>query len=509
MSDSHCPADTVADGLFLHTDEASTRQYRHALESVAEVVTDSTRASDTVYSGADPAAVRASFDEVDCLPLEGSGLDEALETVRETVLSDAVRMSHPWYLAHLNCAPMVPAVAADTLVSTLNQSHAAWDLGPSVDVLEEAFVAEFADLLGLPDSAAGVFTSGGTQANFTALLLARGWYADEYLDTDVQTDGLPAEASAFRLLRSEIGHPTADEAAAKMGLGESATVTVPVDEAHRMDAAALAETVERLVAEGQRPFAVTATAGTTDYGSIDPLAEIADVADEYDLWFHVDAAYGGALAVSDRHREKLAGIERADSVAVDFHKFLFQPASCGIFLLREEDNYRYLGHEAAYLNPGRDSVPHRTEKSVQWTRRADVLKPFVTFQTVGREGMAALVDAVIELANRVDDLVAEDPAFDLISASEISTTVFRYCPQETPETVSHGVWADEINDAIRDAALADGRTLLARTQADGRTYLKFTLLNPCTSLDDVAAVLDLIREFGREIESDLSAGDIR
>jgi L-2,4-diaminobutyrate decarboxylase len=490
---------------FLGPEEGSVARYKFAMDLAEDAVVDAVT-EDGVYSGASPEAIRESFDDIDCIPDVGEGIADAVELTRDHVLSDAVRFHHPNYLAHLNGPPTTPALAADAMIAALNQNHASWDVGPSVDILEEAMIAELGDLFGYPESAAGVFTTGGTQANFVGIFLARGWYADEFLDTDVQAEGLPPEADEFRILRSEVGHPTTDEAAAKLGLGEEAVVAVPTDDRNRMDPDALEATVDRLESAGKRPIAVTATAGTTDFGSVDPLEEIAAVAADHDLWFHVDAAYGGALAVSDRHRGRLDGIERADSLAVDFHKFLFQPASCGAFLLRDESNYVYLGHEVAYLNPARDSVPHRTQKSFQWTRRADVLKPFVTFRTLGREGLAALVERVVDLTDAAADRIDDDPAFELVADPEISTVVFRYTPSTVPADASRTEWSNEVNDAIRDAALDDGRTLVARTQVDGETCLKFTLLNPTATVDDVDAVLDLLREFGERIERERTDG---
>jgi len=491
--------------LFLGPGDRGGNRFRAALDRAKEIVLETIDEDETPYSGTSCTEIRATFDEVECIPDKGQGLDAALDTAQKSVLEDAIRFHNPQYLAHLNSAPTIPGIAADVLISAMNQNHAAWDLGPSVDVLKEQMIAELAELFGYPDEAGGVFTSGGTQANFMGLFLARGWYADEYLDTDIQAEGLPSSASDLRILRSAVGHPTTDEAAAKLGLGEEAVVSVPTDDQYRMDPDALERTLADLKSKGRTPCAVVGTAGTTDFGSIDPLPEIADLADEHGLWFHVDAAYGGALAVSDRQRHKLNGIERADSFSIDFHKFLFQPVSCGAFLVRDAQNYRYMGHKAEYLNPERDTVPHRTEKSVQWTRRADVLKPFVTFRALGREGVGAMVDRVVELVDQTADCIADNSDFDLTTKSEISTVVFRYCPSPSPDGISDATWANEVNDQIRDVALHDGRTVIARTKVEGTTYLKFTVLDPRMTVDDVESVLRLIQTFGHRAEAQLEA----
>lgn len=494
-----------ADALFLDPDEQSVDRYEQAMQRAQAAVIEALVDRNDVYSGATPAELRRTFEDIEPMPDEGEGIEAAVETVCETVLKHAVRFHDPKYLAHLNCAPGIPGIAADAIVAAMNQNHASWDLGPSVDVLEEAMIDELRRRFGYPDGAAGVFTSGGTQANFMGMFLARGWYADEHFNVDVQSEGLPQAAENFRILRSAAGHPTIDEAAAKLGLGEQAVVDIPTDDQYRLDVEAAEAALEELEADGRHPIALAATAGTTDFGSIDPLSQLADLADEYDCWFHVDAAYGGALAMSDRHRGMLAGIERADSLTVDFHKFLFQPVSCGAFLVRDERTYQYIGHEAEYLNPERDSVPHRTEKSVQWSRRADVLKPFVTFRAVGREDIGAMIDRVVALVDRIARCVGDDPDFDLINESELTTVVFRYCPTQIPEEVPAVDWANRVNDRIREIALEKGETIVARTEHQGTTYLKFTILNPKTTVEDVETVLDLIREYGAQAERELAS----
>jgi L-2,4-diaminobutyrate decarboxylase len=291
-----------------------------------------------------------------------------------------------------------------------------------------------------------------------------------------------------------------------LGLGEDAVVSVPTDDAYRMDLEALDAELARLDEEGKRPFALVATAGTTDFGSIDPLSKLADRAAEHDLWFHVDAAYGGVLAVSDQHREKLAGVDRADSVSVDFHKLLYQPISCGAFLLRDERHYDLIDRNASYLNPERDEnagVSNLVGKSLATTRRFDALKPFVTFQTLGREGVAELVDYTLALADDVAELVERDPALELAADPTMNAVVFRYRPLQQHPDVDGGDWTDTVNRRIRDHLLERGMGVVARTEIEGDAYLKFTLLNPQTTVDDVADLLVSIKQYGAAIESEV------
>ncbi|NUC73842.1 aspartate aminotransferase family protein [Haloterrigena sp. SYSU A558-1] len=484
--------------------------YADAIDRARDVLLESFATAEGPYAGTDHGALRERLADLEVVPDDGSSIEDALETVADDVLADSVRVHDPGCVAHLHCPPTVPALAAELLLSGTNQSMDSFDQAPAASVLEERVVDACCDLFDYPTGADGVFTGGGTESNFLGLLLARDWYCERRFDRDVQTEGLGPEAvSDLRLLCSDAAHFTAEQAAHHLGLGEDAVVSVPTDGDRRIDLEALDATLERLEADGRHPFAIVATAGTTDFGSIDPLAALADRAADRDLWLHVDAAYGGACAISDRLRPKLEGIDRADSIAVDFHKLFYQPISCGAFLLRDGDRYRHLERNAAYLNPERDDaagVPNLVSKSTRTTRRFDALKPFVTFNALGRTGVADCVEYVCELADAVADEIRADPALELCCDPELSAVVFRYRPDDEsgsgPDSSSTAAAVDRVNRAIRDELLADGEAILARTEVDGTAALKLTLLNPRTTLSDLRGVLEAVVDRGEALETD-------
>ncbi|MBX0322489.1 aspartate aminotransferase family protein [Halomicroarcula sp. F13] len=470
---------------------------RRATEAVVETVAD----GDAPYTGRSPEALAEQFD-APVVPEGGVGLDAAIDEVAETVLAHSVATSNPRCSAHLQCPPMVPGLAAEAMLTAANQSLDSFDQAPAATVLEQRVVDALCGLFDLPSGADGVFTSGGTQSNFQGLLLARDRYCHRAFGRDVQAEGLPPEADSLRVVCSETAHFTVKQAAHHLGLGEDAVVTVPTDDGHQMDVAALDRTLADLTDRGRRPFALVGTAGTTDFGAVDPLDELVDRAAEHDLWFHVDAAYGGALALTDDHADRLSGIELADSVAVDFHKLFYQPISCGAFLLRDGENFRSMARNAAYLNPtahDEGGVPNLVAKSVQTTRRFDALKPYVAFRAVGRERFGTLVESTLELADDAAALLNDAEDFELLSDPTLNTVVFRYRPREGigDETVSR------LNAALRRRLLDDGRAVVARTTVDGVTSLKVTLLNPTATLDDVAAMLDVVRDCGRDALAEL------
>jgi L-2,4-diaminobutyrate decarboxylase len=329
-------------------------------------------------------------------------------------------------------------------------------------------------------------------------LLARDRYCDRHFDQSIQADGLSAAAQSLRVLCLAGAHFTGKQAAHHLGLGESAVVTVPTDEDGRIDSDALDVTLAALDGREAEPFALVGTVGTTDFGSVDPLAALADRAAERDLWFHADAAYGGALALSDKYDGLLEGIERADSVAVDFHKLFYQPISCGAFLLRDGDDFQWMARNAPYRNPEADEsagVPNLVGKSVQPTRRFDALKPYVAFRALGRTRLGALVERTLDLADGAAALVGAADDFELLHQPTLNTVVFRYRPRvETDDG-----FVSRLNATIRRELLRDGRAVVARTDVDGVTSLKLTLLNPTATLEDVAAILEAIRDYGATI----------
>jgi L-2,4-diaminobutyrate decarboxylase len=287
------------------------------------------------YSGASPDELAAIAAAVQPFPEEGVGLPAALDHLGRLGVRHAVDPGHPACAAHLHCQPLAAAVAAAGLAAATNQSLDSWDQAPLATHLERRLVAALAARAGFdPEVAGGVMTSGGTQSNLMGLAVARDAAAARS-GRDVAADGLGPDAGRYRILCSELAHFSIARAAAVLGLGGRAVQPVAVDGQRRLRPDELDRALHRMEAAGERPLALVATAGTTDFGSIDPLPALAERARERGLWLHVDAAWGGGLLFSDRHRGLLAGIEAADSVTVDFHKLLWQPAGCGAFLVRD------------------------------------------------------------------------------------------------------------------------------------------------------------------------------
>ncbi|TGA83716.1 pyridoxal phosphate-dependent decarboxylase family protein, partial [Streptomyces palmae] len=467
----------------------TAERYRRTVADGLALVADTVARVDRPFSGTTPDRLAPHISGID-LDAPLGDCAAALEELERVYLRDAVYFHHPRYLAHLNCPVVIPALLGEAVLSAINSSLDTWDQSAGGTLIERQLIDWTARRVGLGPTADGVFTSGGSQSNLHALLLAREeavLRARGAAPTDQEI--LPR----LRVLVSEAGHFSVRKSAKLLGLGPDAVIPVETDPQRRMRPAGLARELDRCRREGLVVMAVVGTAGTTDFGSIDPLPRIADLCAWAGTWFHVDAAYGCGLLASRTRRHLLEGIERADSVTVDFHKSFFQPVSSSALLVREAATLRHATYHADYLNPRRmaaQRIPNQVDKSLQTTRRFDALKLWLTLRVMGADAIGDLFDRVIDRAADAWRLVDADPRFEAVTRSPLSTLVFRYLPPDGPARAL----ADEANLYAREALAASGAGVVAGTTVDGVHHLKFTLLNPETSLEDIAEVLDLLAE---------------
>jgi L-2,4-diaminobutyrate decarboxylase len=356
-------------------------------------------------------------------------------------------------------------------------------------VIEACVVAEFS-ALAFGEPGAGSVTSGGTESNYFALLLARDAALSRVYAVDPAETGIPASAAGrLRILTSAVAHFSVARAAAQLGLGERAVVPVRVQEDHRIDAAALAQAARRIAADGDTLVAVVATAGTTDAGAIDPLAECADVARAHDAWFHVDAAYGGGLLLSNVRRAMLAGIELADSASVDLHKFGWQPIPAGLLLTRDPQALDPISRRVAYLSDLDDEAagyPNLLGRSLRTTRRPDAVKILAASRHHGLDGYTRMIESCFAQTAHAAAAIAARPEFELALPPALTTVLFRF-------RARHGD-PDRVNAEARRALLAAGSAVVGRTRLPDRggVWLKLTLLRPETTAAELDALLDLV-----------------
>ncbi len=483
---------------FLTSSDVSRDAYRRLISQAAAILCESL--PNSPYAGKSPAELAALI-SADFLPQE-TGAAQIAEILR-TVVANCIAVSHPRTAAHLHCPPLLASLAAEVVISALNQSMDSFDQAPIATLVEQKMIRWLCAQAGLPDTADGTFTTGGSQSNYMGLLLARDGFLRKQWNWSVQKSGLPPEARKLRILCSEVAHFTVEKSAMQLGLGTDSVLRVAVDDHFRMDPAALRAALAALQSQNLLPMAIVATAGTTDFGSIDPLPALAASARAAKTWLHVDAAYGGALLFSTHHRAKLAAVEHADSLSIDFHKLLWQPIPCSVFLVREARNFDSIKMHADYLNPEPDAdededegVPNLVTTSLLTSRRFDALKLWISFQSLGRTQLAAMIDRTIALAAYAGEIVRKTPRLELMCEPQLSTVVFRYIPQQP------GLDADRINASIRRRLFESGSAVIGHTRVRGQQCLKFTCMNPSTSEEEMKKLIEAVVAQGKELEHD-------
>lgn len=479
------------DSLFINQSQLGMEAFQTALHTSIDSLLAEWQKEKGPYSGLLPGKLADSVDSLFKFQPSGESIESVFRDVKEHLLPHLVDVSHPKCLAHLHCPPLIPALAAEVMVCSFNQSMDSFDQSGIASLVEEEILKWLCEKFSYGDVADGTFTSGGTQSNYMGLLLARDSFCENKWKWNVQQKGLPSEAHRMRILCSKNAHFTVKKSASQLGLGEQAVVLVETDEHHRMDLTDLKQKLAELKEKDLLPFAVVATCGTTDFGSIDSVSDMYDIAKQYGLWIHADAAYGGALVLSETYREKLGGIALADSIAIDFHKQFYQPISCGAFLLKDKRHFGLIDYHADYLNPKEDELEgilHLVNKSVQTTRRFDALKLFLSLRLIGEKGFGDIIDHTIRFAKDVAALIEQNDHLEVINPEpEINAVVFRFIDDQR---------ADEINKTIHRTLFQTGTAVIAKTVVDGHTCLKFTLLNPRTTITHIEEILSDIVDIG-------------
>ena len=479
----------------------------------AQFVAVATRYFSGTRDGAGPVSTALSQGELaarfeEPIPERGRELDEVVRRLERDVLGDSNRLYHPMYMGHQVSAPLPAAVWAESVTAALNQSLPVGEMSPAGTALEHRVIRWMTTLVGWGERSGGTLTSGGTEATFAALLAARS-----VAIPDVWRRGVGANPPV--VLCGEHAHYAVSRAVGEMGLGLDALELVPSrdpslrsGQRYAMDVGALRERLDALDAAGRRVLAVVATAGSTATGSFDDLETIGALCDERGLWLHVDAAHGGSALLSPTHRSRLAGIERARSIAWDPHKMMLLPLSAGMVLVREErDLEGAFAQRAPYLfhGDGEERVLDQGIRSFQCSRRADVLKLWVALQRYGAAGIGALHDHLCETALALHEEIGRRDDFVALHAPQSNILCFRYVgeSEESDERL------DAVNRELRERYNRSGQGWITATNLAGRRVLRVTIMNPRTTRDHVRALLDGLAAEGRALLAERADGSIR
>lgn len=404
------------------------------------------------------------------IPADPTPLAEVLRRVNSDVVRQSNWLYHPRYMGHQVTAPLPAAVWTESIIGALNQSVAVQEMSPAITMLEHQIVRWMAGLVGYPRTAGGTLTSGGTEANFTALLAARAKALP-----DAWEEGVAGELPV--VLCGEHAHYAITRAVAQLGLGLKRVIAVRSDR-YRMDVGDLAARLARLNADGTLVMAVVATAGSTPTGSFDDLPAIADLCDRYGIWLHVDGAHGASAILSPTRRASVAGLERARSIAWDPHKMMLMPLSAGVLLMRDEaDLDAAFRQRAPYLFHGTEQERSWDQggRSFQCSRRSDALKLWVALHRYGTNAFGLLYQHFCDLTLELHGLLKAHPEFEVMHEPEGNILCFRFVDgRKTAEEL------DELNLRLRVQYNTAGTGWITTTVLDGKRVLRTTMMNPRT-----------------------------
>ncbi|MFF2660096.1 pyridoxal phosphate-dependent decarboxylase family protein [Kitasatospora sp. NPDC058032] len=479
-------APRTADGF-----RAAHDDFRAAAHTAADLAADHLAglAARPVWQPMDDAARRALLDAP--LPAAGRPLAELLETVGRDVLPYPMGNGHPRFFGWVNSAPAPAGVLATLAAAAMNPSSAG---GDHADVhLERAVVRWIAELVGFPHPpGGGLLTSGTSMATIVCLAAARD-RAARAAGWDVRADGLAGMPPLVGYVTGET-HSCVRKAAELLGLGSRYLRTVPTGPDGRLDPADLRAAVARDRADGLLPFLVVASAGTVGTGAVDAFGPLADLCAEERLWLHVDGAYGAFGVLDPVIAHRYAGLERADSLALDPHKWLGVPVDCGCALVRDPEGLRaafslvpsYLRDETA------GELGWFSEYGTEQTRPFRALKVWATIAHRGRDGLARDIARTTALARRLGELVSADPGLELLAEVQTSIVAFRLRPPGLTEAA-----LDALNRELPAAVQRRGRAFVTGARLAGREILRACLLNPATTETDLRILLDEVKEAGR------------
>ncbi len=479
------------------TSESLREQHEKLGRAVTALISEHAGALESapLTSAATPADLKLLFDEP--LPQTSTPAEEILERFARDVAPHAMQIPSPRYFGQFNPTPLAIGVWADALCSALNQNAGAWRNGPTSALIEAQVIGWLCRLLGYGPEAFGVLASGGSEANLIALKCAR-----DKASRDMCERGVRAAAGELTVYASEQCHFSVEKSVDILGLGRKSLRKIDTDERFHIRVDLLRAAIEKDRSEGRIPFCIVGIAGATSTGVIDPLPELARIARENDCWFHVDAAYGGGLAFSDKHKEKLNGIELANSITFDPHKWMFVPFACGTTLVRDGGNVLRDSFDISpeYLSEDRGGVDVQYDffrYGQMGTRRFNALKLWMAFKFMGKQGYSETVERHIELTHYFAGRLDELPDFERTGEIETAVCCFRYLSEHVRELTPED--QDRVQQSLQQRIEKSGKAFFPSTILHGRRALRVNINSYLTERRHVDDLVELLQSEGKEL----------
>jgi aromatic-L-amino-acid/L-tryptophan decarboxylase len=442
------------------------------------------------------------------IPEEGWSDAQIIDYLRKLVFDLSMYPGHPGFMAYISGAGTVPGAIADLMAAGINQNAGGWRLGPGATEIELALTSWLADRFGFPDGGGGLIVSGGSIANFVGLKVGR----DVVGGHELRVTGLAGRAPMV-LYTSEEVHFATTRAADMLGVGFDAVRLIPADGAYKLD---IAETEQRIMDDlnaGYVPFAIVASAGTVATGAVDPLDGVADLCEKYKLWFHVDAAYGGPAVLADDLRPLLSGIERADSIAFDPHKWMYTPHSGGCVLVRDLDllSQSFAPLNATYIHEDKERTGRGIDLGMlgpQLSRSFWALKVWISLLAHGTRAYGQRISHDAALARYLARCADERNDFEVMAPVELSICCFRYVPPDLAGRTEAGDYLNMLNERLMAEVQLDGRTYYSNAVLHGDFVLRACIVNFRTEAEHIDQLLDVTAEIGARVDAEMRPADL-
>ena len=444
--------------------------------------------------------VRTVLGAARTLPEQGEQADDLLKNTAELLFEHSLLNGHPGFYGYITSSAAPIGMLAELLAAAVNANVGAWKLSPIATEIEAQTIRWLAQFIGYPADCSGLLLSGGNMANLTCFLAARaakaGW--------DVRKQGVAGGPPLLAYASTET-HTWIQKAADIAGLGTEAIRWISVDKRQRMDLAALEVQYKRDLAEGYRPFLVVGTAGTVSTGAVDPLPDLAAFCQERQLWFHVDGAYGAFAAGIKEAPADLMGLTAADSVAVDPHKWLYTPLEAGCALVRDPAALRNaFSYHPPYYSFDVEATNYY-DLGPQNSRGFRALKIWLALQQAGAEAYRQMIGDDVALARHLYELAAEHPELEAFTRN-LSITTLRYVPLELRESVGSEqteAYLNRLNQLLLTNLEKSGEAFCSNALIEGKSALRFCIVNFRTSTGDIEAVPPLVARLGRQAHAEL------
>jgi L-2,4-diaminobutyrate decarboxylase len=420
------------------------------------------------------------------------GEAEPLDDFIKRIIDNSIHIHHPRYIGHQVTCPLPVTALVQFCTTLLNNGAAIYEMGPVNMAMEKNVIKKFGALIGYNEGYDGIFTHGGTAGNLTAMLAAR----QVKTNYNIWEDGVKENDRPGYLI-SEQAHYSVGRNVKIMGLGEESIVKVPVDSNFRMRTDLLEEIKSSAEKKGIRIISVVASSCSTATGTYDDLEKIADFCEKYDLWLHVDGAHGMGVLFSEKYKCLVKGIDRADSVVIDFHKMLLVPALNSLVMFRNgEKSYETFAQKASYLfqKSQKNLWYNSAIRTIECTKSALGIIAYTALKYYGNSYYKQYIDSRYDLAKTFSGMVKADGNFELAVEPQSNIVCFRYAPEGYDEKT-----INKTNTAIRDKIIKEGSFYIVQAELDGKIWIRLTIINPVTSLDDLKELATKICNIGSKM----------